>query len=333
MMTRFGAGILVVFLCCTFSFSQSVPSQPLPGRSISDEMNSFTVHVNTGSGAPAGNARVELRDLGTGQLAASGYTNSGGTLELSGLTATVYILEITHGLSELKEKTDIRMDRILNVNLPGAGTDNADVGNSNSVSVAQYKVPSKARNEYKKASELLSKQKKDEAVEHLAKALAIYPNFAEALTLRAILSMDKQDEKSALTDLDAAIKVDPTYAFAYFALGATYNSLSRFDDAVQALERGLSIAPTSWQGYFELGKAKLGKGESEQALRQLDKAQSLISRSYPSLHLVKAHALLSLKQYADAMNELQLFLTQAPNDSRSASARNTLEEVKAYVGR
>ncbi|MCU1287379.1 MAG: repeat protein [Acidobacteriales bacterium] len=327
-MTRIGAGFLAVLFCCTFSLSQS-----LPHHGISDEMSSFTVHVSTGNGTPAGNARVELRDIGTGQLAASGYTNSSGSLELSGLSGTVYILEITHGLSELKEKTDIRMDRILSVSLPGAGSENADVGTNNSVSVAQYKVPSKARNEYKKASESLSKQKKDEAAEHLAKALAIYPNFAEALTMRAILSMDHQDDQSALTDLESAIKIDPSYAFAYFAMGATYNSLSRFDDAVRTLERGLAIAPTSWQGYFELGKAKLGKGESEQALRQLDKAQSLVSQSYPSLHLVKAHALLSLKQYADAMNELQLFLTQAPNDSRSASARNTLEEVKAYVGR
>jgi tetratricopeptide (TPR) repeat protein len=296
-------------------------------------MNSFTVHVSTGNGTAAANARVELRDLGTGQLVASGYTNSSGSLELSGLAGTVYILEITHGLSEMKEKADIRMDRIMNVNLPGTGTENADVGTNTSVSVAQYKVPSKARNEYKKAYEALQKQKKDEASEHVVKALSIYPNFAEALTLRAIMSMDRQDEQSALTDLDAAIKLDPSYAFAYFALGATYNSLSRFDDAIRTLERGLAIAPISWQGYFELGKAKLGKGECDQALRQLDKAQSLVSQPYPSLHLVKAHALLALKQYPDAMNELQLFLSEAPNDSRSANARNTLEEVKAYVGK
>jgi len=301
---------------------------------MNDEINNFSVHVSTFDGTPAANARVELRDLGTGQLMASGYTNSAGALELSGLTQTVYVLEVTHGLSEVKEKADIRMDRMMNVRLPGSSSaDDSDVGSKSSVSVAQYKVPSKARNEFKKASESLQKQKKDEATQHLAKALEIYPNFAEALTLRAIMSMDAKDDKSALADLDSAIKIDPSYAFAYFALGATFNSLSRFDDAVRTLERGVAIAPTAWQGYFELGKAQLGKGQFQMALRQLDKAQSLVQQSYPSLHLVKAHALLSLKQYPDAMNELQLFLSEAPNDSRSANARDTLEEVKAFVGK
>lgn len=321
---------LSLLLLNTIAQSQQTFSQNL--TQSAPELNSFSVHVSTARGAPAANARVELRDLATGQLIASGYTNSAGALELAGVQPTEYVLEVTFGLSQVTEKANMRMDRNMTVRLPA--TDDSDsAGSNSSVSVAQFKVPSKARNEYKKAEEALQKRKKEECAQRLAKALGIYPNFAEALTLRAVLSMDSDKPDAALADLEAAIKADPSYAYAYFALGATYNTLSRFDDALRTLERGISISPNSWQGYFEVGKARVGKGEYQLALRQLDRAQSLVSEAYPSLHLVKAHALLALKQYPDAMNELQMFLTEAPNDSRTAEARQALEQVKAYAGK
>jgi tetratricopeptide (TPR) repeat protein len=330
-MVRTPVVALIVLLLCSLSQSQQTFSQNI--TQSAPELSSMSVHVNTARGEPASNARVEIRDLATGQLVASGYTNSAGVLELAGVKPTEYVLEITSGLSQVTEKADIRMDRNMTVRLPATDDNPDNVGSNTSVSVAQFKVPSKARNEFKKAEEALKKNKKDECAQRVAKALGIFPNFAEALTLRAILSMDNDKPETALTDLDAAIKADPSYAFAYFALGATYNGLSRFDDAVRSLERGLSISPNSWQGYFELGKARVGKGEYQLALKQLDRAQSLVSQTYPSIHLVKAHALLALKQYPDAMNELQLFLNEAPGDSRSAEARQALEQAKAYAGK
>jgi tetratricopeptide (TPR) repeat protein len=326
--------IITVTVLLLFSFSQAqIQRATHEAQHTAPEVNTFSVVVSTATGAPADNARVELRDVSTGQLITSGYTNAAGALELSGIQPTTYLLEVTRGLSEYKEKADMRMgDRTMLVHLPG-GDDSGNVDSKSTVSVAQYQVPSKARKEFKKADEALHKDKKEECAEHLAKALEIYPNFAEALTLRGILSLDQHNTEKALADMEAAVKADPSYGFAYIALGATYNNLSRFDDALRTLGQGVSFSPNAWQGYFEMAKARLGKGEFELALRQLDKAQSLVREGYPSIHLVKAHALLALKQYPDAMNELQTFLTEAPNDSRSSEARQALEQVKAYAAR
>jgi tetratricopeptide (TPR) repeat protein len=330
-MARISIVALIVLLFSSLSQAQQQFNRPnLHGA---PELSSFSISVTTASGAPAENARVELRDIVTGQLVTSGYTNASGALELPGIQPTTYLVDVTHGLSEFKEKADMRIgDRNMAVRLPG-GEDSEKVESANTVSVAQYKVPSKARSEYKKADEALHKGKKKECAEHLAKALEIYSNFAEALTLRGILNLDSHDSDKAVADIEAAIKADPSYGFAYIALGATYNSLSRFDDAIRTLDRGVSFSPDVWQGYFEMAKARLGKGEFQLALRQLDKAQSLVREAYPSIHLAKAHALLALKQYPDAMNELQAFLNEAPNDARSADARQTLEQMKAYVGK
>jgi hypothetical protein len=41
--------------------------------------------------------------------------------------------------------------------------------------------------------------------------------------------------------------------------------------------------------------------------------------------------MLALKQYPGAMKELQAFITEAPNDQRSTSAKETLDRVNAFV--
>jgi tetratricopeptide (TPR) repeat protein len=105
----------------------------------------------------------------------------------------------------------------------------------------------------------------------------------------------------------------------------------RFDDALNVLDRGVALSPQSWQAYFEMAKAQIGKADYAAAVRSLDRSERLANGQYPLIHFVKAHALLGLKQYSDAMNELQAFIDQAPKDPKADNARQTLEQVKAYV--
>ena len=55
-------------------------------------------------------------------------------------------------------------------------------------------------------------------------------------------------------------------------------------------------------------------------------------KNYPLIHLVKAHALLGLKNYAEAMAELQWYIERAPQgDRNSAQARQMLDKVRAFA--
>lgn len=290
----------------------------------------ITVTVRMASGQPAADARVEIRDGKIGRAVKAGYTNSMGVVEFSGLAMDTYEVAVSKGMIHVTDRAEVRdMASALNVRLNDLA--DSEAGNSRSVSVAQYKVPGKARKEYRKASDAINDRKLDEAAKHVEKALTIYPNYSEALTLRAILKMDKNELESAETDLDQAIKVDPSYATAYFVFGANQNLQSKFEQAIQSLERGITLDPSGWQGYFELGKAQVGKQNYPQAMKYLNKAQALVRHEYSPIHLVKAHALLAMKDYPSAMDELQQFLDKSPQDSNSAQARKTLEQVRAYV--
>lgn len=332
MLTR---AVLAITLLSGLSFAQFPSSaQNTPSARSALNLNSqvnVTVTVRTAQGEPAANARVELRDLSMGVGSYAGYTNSAGVAEIPNVPGGSYDVVATYKLSEVQQRANLSFgDRALYLTFP---TDNrgADVGSSSSVSVAAYQVPDKARKEYKKAEEALTDRKVDEARKHLDKALEIYSAYPDALALRGVIRMDSQDKEGAMNDLDAAIKVDSSCSMAYFAIGAVYNSMERFDDAIRSLNRGLTVNPKSWQAYFELGKAYVGKGEYQTGLEQLSKAQSFATVKYPPIHLVKAHAMLATRQYSGAMKELQDFLTEAPNDSRSANAKATLDKVSAFV--
>jgi tetratricopeptide (TPR) repeat protein len=179
----------------------------------------------------------------------------------------------------------------------------------------------------------VEKGKTADANKHLAKALELCPNYADALTLRGIFELNQKDSQSAIADLDKAIKADSNYAMAYMVLGSAFNMESKFDEALRVLQRGESLAPNYWQAHFEMGKSYIGKADYPAALRQLERAESLAPGQYPLIYLLRAHALMALKQYPDATVALQAYLQKDPQGRNSAQAHKMLEQAQAFMAR
>jgi Flp pilus assembly protein TadD len=325
-------------LFCTILALLSISALAQDGRMARGGMMSQDVargsvsgSVRTADDRPAKDARVELWSISTGQVVAAGYTSQSGTFDFSNIENGGYELTVTAGLDEVRQRIEVH-GADASVNLRMSRPASAEAGTKTFVSVAQLKVPGKARNAFKKAQQAMTRQELEAASRHVEEALSVHPEYSEALTLRGILRLDAGKVEEAIQDFDHAIRADNSYSFAYFALGAAYNMSSRFDDALRTIDRGLALSPTSWQAYFEMGKAFLGKGSYDAAVRQLNKAQDLGPKEYPLIHLVKAHALLGQKNYPEAMAELQWYIDKAPTgDRNSVEARQTLEKVRAFA--
>src|ERR1035441_7001687 len=108
------------------------------------------------------------------------------------------------------------------------------------VSAADLSVPSRARKELDKANELAGKQKWEQAIHELNKAITIERMFGNPLVSAADLSvpsrarkeLDKANElagkqkwEQAIHELNKAITIDPAYAVAYNNLGVIYSHL------------------------------------------------------------------------------------------------------------
>jgi Tfp pilus assembly protein PilF len=322
---------LIIFSGLSLAQSSQFPAQQRGMSNSHDAFNSLSGSVRSADDKPLKDVRVELREADTGNAVGSVYSNASGNFEFSHLRTGIYEVVATSGLQEVHDRVEITaMGNMVNLRLPISTVAN-DGNGRNTISVAQFKVPGKARDELKKAREAISKQKPEEAQKHLAKALEIYPKFADALTLRGILKLDSKDSDGAIADLQQAIEYDGNCALAYLVMGAVFNTKGKFDDAIRALQRGEALTPNSWQASFELGKAYVGKLQYEDALRQLNKAQALSPSDYPLIHLVKAHAMLAMNSYGDAMDELQQYLQKDPKGPNSAQAEKMLAQAKAYA--
>jgi Tfp pilus assembly protein PilF len=292
--------------------------------------SSISGSVRTPNDNPVANARVELHDVRTGQYVNATYTAANGTFEITNVPNGNYEVAITQGLHESREQVTVQgMPATVSVRL--AADPPPSTGNNSTVSVASMKVPEKARQYLRKAQEAMQKQRTEDAWKEVSRALQIAPEFAEALTARAVLKMDKGATQEAIDDLQKAITADENFPVAYVVMGAAYNLLEKFNDAERVIERSISLNPASWQAYFELSKAELGKQEYEGSLRNLNKAAEFAPKEYGPIHLVRAHVYLGLKNYPEAMSELEAYLERNPQSANAAAARKTLDEVRAFA--
>lgn len=309
-------------------FSRPTSSSVMNPSRVDNRSISGTVQDTMGN--PLQNVRVELTD-GGGTVVNSAYTGPSGRFEFTRVAAGTYQIVATSGLQQASERVDASsFSNLVSIRMQGSGKP-ADGVEGDSISIAQYRVPAKAREAYRKAHSALEKGKLDDASKHLAKALEICPNYAEALTLRGILELNRQDSQAAVADLDKAIKADANYAMAYMVMGSALNMQSKFDEAIRALQRGESLAPNYWQAHFEMGKSYIGKADYPAALRQLERAESLAPEEYPLIYLLRAHALLSMKQFPEAMTALQAYLQKDPKGANVEQAQKMMEQAQAFM--
>lgn len=197
------------------------------------------------------------------------------------------------------------------------------------VAAGQLAVPGKARRELEKAEDNLHRSKWVEAAGHIEKALALWPRYAEAFLLRAVLDLQQGSPTQAQADAEKAIGCDPSNAKAYVVLGSSFNHLQRWDEAQHSLDRGIAIAPTYWPGHYEMSKALLGKRDFGGALRQAEQASIPATQNYAPLHVVKGYAYLGLGNQAAATQELKTSLKLDPNSPTTASIKKTLDKLQS----
>jgi hypothetical protein len=249
-----------------------------------------------------------------------------GSFELQGVPPGEYELVAQNGLAETRTSISVTAGtNFVTLTLPSSGEPAAKHGSM--VSAAQLAVPKKARREYEKAENAARKNKWSEANQYLQRALVIWPKFAEALVLRAIIERNQYSSAQAITDAEKAVESDPAYGKAYVVLGAVYTDVNRWDDAVRALDQGVRIAPDYWQGYYEMSRTLLLKHDFAGALQQAQKASDVGHTNFAMLHLIKGYAYLGLSNQHAARTELETYVKLEPKSDAALRVKTILERM------
>jgi len=320
--------VTLISLFLVGAFNHSVSAQVMGNLRGNTEPIQVSGQVRYVNGNPANDVLVRLETL-TGGYAGDVRTDRLGKFRFQGLLPIQYQLTIRiPGFKEIDHEVNLVMvsSEYLQLQL----VPDSPPHSPGSKVVLDVNVPAEARKEFEKAEAALDTQKKEkitEGIQHLEKAISLYPNFLEAQLKLGVAYMDLQQWDQAARELRRALEINPKTANALFALGEIYWREKKYDQAEEALRAGLSIEDRSWQGHFTLGRLYLSKGDITKAGKQIALAIQL-NPKLAEAHLLAGNILLRANKREDALAEFQEYLRLAPNGEFVEQARAAVEKLK-----
>jgi tetratricopeptide (TPR) repeat protein len=198
------------------------------------------------------------------------------------------------------------------------------------VSAAELNIPAKARKEFDKGRELLSKGKKDEALEHFKKAADIYPQYAAAFDAIGTIQSETSIADSKQYFLNA-IAADKQYRPPYMHLAKAYISEKNYPEAEKLLNVAVPLDPLSAEAMFLLAYAQVKQQKYDLAEKSAARTHQLEHRDYALIHFVAAECFAKTGRPADAAAQYQQYLNEAPMGPSAEIAKASLKAMQEQV--
>jgi tetratricopeptide (TPR) repeat protein len=201
---------------------------------------------------------------------------------------------------------------------------------SNVVSTGELdrKVPAGALREFERGARAREDGRLDEAVAHLRKALAIYPEYLKARNdLGAYLQAQGKLEEAS-EELRRATEMDSNSFNPHLNLGIVLTQQQKFREAADVLDRALSLDATSAAAHLYAGIALLGLGEGERAERELSTAYKAGGEQYAlaQFYLGKLYADRGEREHA--IMAFEAYLRDKPDAANAEMVRRLIETLR-----
>jgi tetratricopeptide (TPR) repeat protein len=239
------AGVLLVAPSDALRAQQITPPALLPNTTDVMIEGQVNVRVQQDTGSPfVSPLTVTLRSVDmTVNLA--GSFNQAGQTAFKGIPTGQYLLEVrSPGYSTVRENVSINLSgQVQDIVVAMIPEGSVNLSRTGSGAV----VPSKAIKETEKGLHALQISRLDETQVHLARALAIAPDFADGNYLMGVLLLRRKESGKALTYLQKAVDLAPNHAPALLALGQAAYLQRDYARATRSLELSLREQPRSPQ--------------------------------------------------------------------------------------
>ena len=329
-------GLLVVFIL-TLSARSTLAQGASPIRSSTEPMQVTGQLRYAQGGAPADEVIVNLESL-AGGFVGEVRTDRLGKFRFQNLSPVQYHVVIRHpGYQEIQHEVNLVMvsSEYLQLQLVPDGSSVAAPPALRKL-VLDASVPAVARKEFEKADAALAtakkKEKVQEGIHHLEKAISVYPNFLEAQLKLGVAYMDLQQWDKAEPALRRALEINPKTANALFALGEIYWRQKKYSEAEKVLQNGLTIENRSWKGHFTLGRIYWSRGDLAKAGRQVGLAIQL-NPNFAEAYLLAGNILLRANKPEDALEDFQQYLRLAPKGEFASQVRETVQRLVQSTSR
>jgi tetratricopeptide (TPR) repeat protein len=170
-----------------------------------------------------------------------------------------------------------------------------------------------------------------DALTSFDRAVAVRPDYAEALNNRGNSLVDLGRPEDALESYDRALAHRPKYVDALINRANTLRLLGRPDEALASFERAVLFKPDHAEGYIGHGNALLALNRPAEAVQSYDRAILLVPTAVDAI-ANRGRALRELKRYDKSLASYDRALSINPDDAALLVGRgNTHYAMKSFA--
>ncbi len=206
---------------------------------------------------------------------------------------------------------------------------NAGIPTVDPVSVAELSIPREARMEMSKSEEAELLGNSENALHHLERALAIDPDYPDALNNMGVHYYRTRDYAKSVEFLRKATDLDPHSYTAWANLGSSILASGQFQEALKVNRMALDMRPGDARANMQLGLNYYYVRDYSESKRYLEKALSLDPKSASSPQLFLAEIAILEKKHSDAERYIRDFLSLHPNSPDASRLKEVLADVEA----
>jgi tetratricopeptide (TPR) repeat protein len=223
-------------------------------------------------------------------------------------------------------------------------TDSPDIGiivlhriagvEGSSISVTALMAPKDAKKAYEHGLQALLKNKPIDAAKDFEKAVAVYPDYADAWVNLGKLRLEQQSIEPARAALLKAMKSDPKLVAPYMELGLLAAKDTNWQESAKYLDRAMELDPVDFpQAWYADAVANYNLKKYDAAEKSARAAVKLDPRrANPRSFYLLGLVLAEKQNYTDAAAELTTYIKLAPNAPDLAQAKDRLGEMEKLAG-
>jgi tetratricopeptide (TPR) repeat protein len=279
---------ILVFLCSVTVVLAQVNMFNGESR-VRDPFSSFPISgLITGPSAnEMGQLRAELVDLQSRAVRAESIVSANGIFSFGQVPSGAYELRITSLLGGLLHSREIHTSAHQQVQVTLASVTRPAVAPV-SLRRLQHQVPKEARKKMEAAEKLFRDGKKYEAYEKVQAAVAIDPEYFEALSNLGALELFANEPAKASVHLAKALEIEPAASLVAANLSAAHLLLDHFAEAEAAARQSIRSNPNFGRSRYLLAVSLLKQDRvTPEALNQLELARKDFPAAEDLLKIVR----------------------------------------------
>src|SRR5579859_982256 len=204
---------------------------------------------------------------------------------------------------------------------------------SGSVSQLDLKAPGKAQREYQKGYQLLLRKDAQGAVEHLEKAIEIYPKFVAAHNTLGSAYLSLGQNEQAREEFEKSAALDDHMPNSYLNLGCADLALKQYPAAEAAFRKASEIAPMDLVLTKALAYAEFLNRDYPAVLATVREVHERKHQSAALVHYFAAAAYEAQDDLLHAQSEMEVLLKEDPKSESAVQFRQILDAIKQEEAR